>query len=189
MLKQLPNILESDTRFSSIVVADPSDGTIRSMTVEDHYAALKAIELSPQVPLATSAVFERGRNAFLYAWFVYDLAALAEGQAYAALEMALRERLGGPNARTTRGLGEQLQAAYQSGALDNLPIMHVGCDEDRKVQLEQLIRRVRRARNHLAHGTESVSTPGVVLDSLSLCASLINHLYSSHRTRDSRKNR
>lgn len=182
MLKRLSEITNTDAQFDSIVIVDPEDGTIRSMCVDDHYAALEAIELCPHVSPAVRVVFERARNAFLYAWFAHDLTAVAESQAYAALEMALRGHLGGgAKSRVLRGIGEQLHAVYMTGALDDFPLPQHEGTSDRKTYFDQLNALIRRSRNHLAHGTEYIGTPGAVLDSLHLCASLINHLYQKSR--------
>ncbi|MEQ1707494.1 MAG: hypothetical protein ABL864_04100 [Terricaulis sp.] len=182
MLKRLHEMTSADARFASLAIVDPDDGSIRAMRVEDHYAALGTIELSPQVPSAVNVVFERARNAFLYAWFAYDLTALAEGQAYAALEMALRDHLnGGSKTRLLRGISEQLNAVCLNGTLDDFAPSEHTSDADRKAYFEQLTTQIARSRNHLAHGTESIGTPGAVLDSLRLCANLINHLYRRSR--------
>ena len=43
--------------------------------------------------MLTQGVFDTARNLYLYAWFVYRFYNVAEQQAFACLEMALRERL------------------------------------------------------------------------------------------------
>lgn len=53
---------------------------------------ITAITLHAGVPRNIWAQFETSRNLYLYAWYVYRFYPLAEHQAYACLELALRER-------------------------------------------------------------------------------------------------
>src|SRR5262249_10628509 len=122
--------------------------------------------------------FERGRNAFLYAWFVYDLTALAEAQGYAALEAALKEKLADrPGSFEARGLGEQMLRASRDGLFDTFPLPPGNAPTDRDAYFAQLTNLIRRFRNEFAHGTDYVNMPGAALDALYTCAALINHLY------------
>ena len=179
MLKKVSEVILPDTRFSSIVVHDSDTGAMRTMDVSDHHSAINSIELIAGVSTTVRTVFERARNAFLYAWFVYDLTPLAEAQGYVALEMALRETLiGRANQPAPRGLSEQLEAAYSQGYFDDLAMPDDEVIVDRRAYFAQLSRIVRHSRNNLAHGSEYVNLPGVALESLRLCATLINHLYS-----------
>jgi hypothetical protein len=149
------------------------------MSVADHHAAIAAIELVPSVSRSVRVVFERARNAFLYSWYVYDLTPLAESQGYAALEMALREKLGETSARTVRGLTELLQEAFRQGLFDNFPLPPEGNVTDRNAYFAQITSLIRHFRNHLAHGSDYVNMPGETLDALRLCCDLINHAHSS----------
>ncbi|UVO30751.1 hypothetical protein [Bradyrhizobium arachidis] len=78
MLKPISSILDADMRFRNL--ADPS-GT-RSMSVADLHAMIEPIQLSDTVPEETRREFDTARNAFVYAWFVYEFATLAELAGY-----------------------------------------------------------------------------------------------------------
>lgn len=83
------------------------------MTLEDMRAPVAPLELSEQVPEAIRDQFDKARHAFIYSWFSYDLATLAEQQSYAVLEMALRERYRAetPHATERPMLAKLLQVA------------------------------------------------------------------------------
>jgi hypothetical protein len=92
--------------------------------LSDNHAALSEIVLHDQVPANVRQLFETAKNVSLYSWFVYRFHQVAEGVAYSALEMALRERAGlvewsGPNAPTGRGLKKLLRHAQNRGWLKN----------------------------------------------------------------------
>ena len=57
---------------------------------------------SPAVPENVRVQIETARNLMLYAWYVFEFQSVAEMQAYAALELALRERLGHPKKQTLK---------------------------------------------------------------------------------------
>src|ERR1700733_6210856 len=59
-------------------------------------------ELIPSVPEEVRWQFDAARNAFVYSWFCYDLATLAEMHAYGALENGLRLRAEAANALPRR---------------------------------------------------------------------------------------
>ena len=177
LLKSIREIIEPDHRFSAIVVADLHSGAVRPMLIADHHAAIASVELSSRVSNSVRTVFERARNAFLYAWFVYDLTPLAESQGYAALEMALREtQIDVVSGRLHRGLTERLQGAFDLGAFDDFTPAEAEIS-DRRAYFAQIISLVRHFRNDLAHGSDYVNMPGATLAALRLCCDLINHLY------------
>ena len=55
--------------------------------------AISACELPLAVPKGVRLHFDTARNLYLYAWFVYRFHVVAEQQALATLELALRSRL------------------------------------------------------------------------------------------------
>ena len=61
-------------------------------TLEDNHAALSDIKLIEDVPIDVRQLFETAKNLSLYSWFAYRFHQVAELIAYAALEMALKER-------------------------------------------------------------------------------------------------
>jgi hypothetical protein len=93
MLKPPDALLESDTRFRDFVFHSAETGERRPMCIDDLRSMVASIELTGHVPPAIREQFDVARNAFIYSWFVYEFATLAEQQCFAILEMALRHRL------------------------------------------------------------------------------------------------
>lgn len=65
----------------------------RPLTQEDRWAAIDTFRSNPAVPETIQIHFETAKNLYLYAWFAYRFHVVAEQQALATLEFALRERL------------------------------------------------------------------------------------------------
>src|SRR3546814_18114541 len=86
MLKSVDQVLKPDPLVASTCGRDGR----APLTVEEHHYAVAQITLSNSVPAVAGEAFDRARNAFLYAWFSYDLGALAEAQAIFSVELALR---------------------------------------------------------------------------------------------------
>ncbi len=63
------------------------------MRIDDLRNLVAGIELSARVPATIKEQFDIARNAFVYSWFVYEFATLAEQQCFTTLETALRHRL------------------------------------------------------------------------------------------------
>lgn len=161
MLKPFAQMLERDPRFEALMVPDGKD-SFRPMERADHHAAIAEIEVSAATPKAVKRIFSRARHALLYAWFDYELTPLAEAQAFAALEVALRDRLqmkGTLRPLLEKAVKEQLVPS-RLGQID-LPFA------------------VAHMRNHHAHGNDHFGSPGMTLDVLRLIAALINGLYLS----------
>lgn len=89
-MKPLREITEPDPRCRVFTVHD--QGALRPLTLADHHAMVADIVLPAGVPADVQTLFERARAALLYGWFAYELTPLAEHQACAALECALRQR-------------------------------------------------------------------------------------------------
>src|SRR3546814_1818172 len=90
MLKSVDQVLKPDPLVASTCGRDGR----APLTVEEHHYEVAQITLSNFVPAVAGEAFDRARNAFLYARFLYDLGALAEAQAIFSVELALRQRLG-----------------------------------------------------------------------------------------------
>ncbi|MGH6853700.1 MAG: hypothetical protein ACREDJ_11010, partial [Methylocella sp.] len=93
MFRPVADILKPDPRHESEFLYYPATRQSRAATVADWHAPIAKIELAPNVPQRIREEFDKARNAFLYSWFSYELATLAEQQSYATLEMAIRIRL------------------------------------------------------------------------------------------------
>ena len=84
--------LEPDSR-ACMAVAVRSDGNVSMVTLEERHAGVSQFELTLAVPLDVRVLFETAKNLYMYAWFVYRFYPVAEQQALATLEFALRQRL------------------------------------------------------------------------------------------------
>lgn len=67
---------------------------VRPLEQRDRYEAIADLRLVSRVPEQVRAHYDTARNLYLYAWHVYRFHVVAEHQALASLEMALRLTLG-----------------------------------------------------------------------------------------------
>jgi hypothetical protein len=160
MLKSVNEINLPDPRYRCTV-----GPTGAPMTPADQHESVAAIQLHERVPLRVAEVFDRARNAFIYAWFVYEFGALAEAQAYFTLEFALRERMKVADDRNAPTLRPLLDMAVARGLLKDDP-WHAGPGLAFVVPL---------LRNSWAHGTDAIHEPAMSLKVIAICADLINH--------------
>ncbi len=163
MFKSVDQIFKSDPLVASTCGRDGHS----PLTVEEHHEAVAQIVLSNDVPSLAREMFDRARNAFLYAWFSYDLGALAEAQAISSVELALRERLGA-RAHPKDTISNLLEKAVK----DNLVV-------DSPSDMPSIASMFRAIRNEWAHGSIHIHSPAMTLDLLESCASLINEAFGS----------
>lgn len=162
MFKPVRDLAKPDPRYAGSVYHDAVEGTLRAATIEDFHAMVASLELAEAVPAAVREQFDKARNAFVYSWFTYDMATLAEQQAYAVIEMALREKLRLAGAEPIRNLGRLFREADKRGWL--------GDDG------QFLINVLPHMRNELAHGGTHLNPYGS-LDMIRFCAQLLNQLF------------
>lgn len=101
--------------------------TREPLTIAYEHEAIAEITLHNGVPRSIWVQFETTRNLYLYAWFVYRFYPVAEHQAYACLELALRERYEAEVTaisktkakKTLKSLKSLLEYAAQKGHLKN----------------------------------------------------------------------
>lgn len=116
MLKHIESLLEPDPRYEIMQRYEPIAGDMTPMEIGDMHRLVAPIELGEHVPAEVSHQFDLARIAFVYSWFTYELATLAEQQAYAVLEMALRRRAEAEAALPKRpGLTVLLKVATERG--------------------------------------------------------------------------
>jgi len=113
---------QADARSEEFALVDAAG--IRVVTLTDRYEDIRSFELNPSVPHSIRVHFETAKNLYLYSWFVYRFFPVAEQQALASLEFALRERL--PPPKLTRkgkprieGLFDRLTRARELGLIRN----------------------------------------------------------------------
>jgi hypothetical protein len=169
--------LEPDIRFRDLVFQTAETGEVRRLRIEDLRNMVAGIELGPRVPAAIREQFDTARNAFVYSWFAYELATLAEQQCFATLEMALRQRhqlAAPPNTTRSAGLDRLLKLAVKESWLrrDDFMIPSISGSGEPACGLDL----IPMFRNHLMHGNVHLlpqATPNI----LRLCAGVINQLF------------
>lgn len=122
-LKSLVEVGTPDPRSDGRVCIDATG--VRPLALEDHHAAVAGLSLSAAVPEHIQIAYDTARNLYIYAWYVYRFYPLVEQQAWACLEMGLRQRLGKlpkkywgrPNREPT--LTPLLRYAIDQGVLQN----------------------------------------------------------------------
>ena len=120
--------------------------------------------------------FDKARHAFIYSWYSYDLATLAEQQSYAVLEMALRERYRAetPQASDRPSLAKLLKIAQDRQWLnrDEFAVPSMSGAPGITFLLDMLP----MLRNELAHGSTRL-LPAGSLDMMRLCFEVIRKLF------------
>jgi hypothetical protein len=178
MLKPSDALLEPDIRFRDLVFQSAETGDVRPLCMDDLRNMVAGIELGPHVPVAIREQFDTARNAFVYSWFAYELATLAEQHCFATLEMALRQRHqphAPPNTTRSPGLDKLLKLAVKEGWLRRddfvIPSISGSCQPACSLDLIPMF------RNHLMHGNVHL-LPQATPDILRLCAQVMNRLFA-----------
>jgi hypothetical protein len=170
-MKPRSDILKPDSRFRNMVGGIAPDG-IRMMCLDDLYDQAAKIQLGPNVPAHIAAQFDKALHAYVYSWFAFDLATLAEQQGYQTLELALREKL--PISEREKadhdhwGLRKLFGRAFAHGWLR--PRGFVTGTTITKCNFLAI------CRDELAHGSTNLF-PGGSLVMLGLCAEILRELF------------
>lgn len=197
-LKPLAEVCAPDSRQTAWVRLDASDGSMRPLTLEDHYTSIEQITLSSDVPEDIRQHMETAKNLALYSWFVYRFTPVAELHAYSAFEWALRMRLNIDDDRTPK-FSAMLDQAVRQGLLrtsdfqefaepDPFPIVTGNSLIDANLPpaihshpdfMRVFQRAIVKLRNVLAHGSLSLWPSGVM--TLSVIATAINALFKTRQ--------
>jgi hypothetical protein len=163
MLKPFEQMTDPDGRYRTM----SGITGLAPITSAEHHDWVAAITLEASVPAPIVEAFDRARDAFVYSWFVYELASLAEAQAYFTLELALRHRLGfGPGLKAPM-LHQLLKDAVAQGILKD-DGDHAG---------PSLVFIIPKLRNNWAHGSIDLNGPAISIQVLTMCADLINQAF------------
>jgi len=158
-LKPREEVFLPDVRYRNRVNLDHSTGVVSEMTIDTIYEELENIELNSTVPESVRSHFEIARNLVVYSWFVYSFNVVAAMQAFASLEMAVKEKTGDKKSNLKGQLdkvfnGQQLTSGFAP------PI--------------DLAKAISWLRNDLAHGSTTLHGQGLTL--VRTCADVINEL-------------
>lgn len=159
-------ILVADPRFASLYVSD--ERSTRAVDIAEHHRAIATVDLANEVPPEVRAAFDRARNVLLYSYFDYDLLVVGEAQAFAAVELALRQRLAGHPVKGKESLRNLIDRARKLGFLPPPQVSPGSIDP-----LEAIV----HLRNVHAHGTTDVHSPGMAMQVLEMCAREIDRLF------------
>ena len=153
MLKPLHSLHEPDDRFRYLSIHDASSGHLRAIRVEDLHAEMRPLELHSSVPNEIRQQFDLARNTYLYSWFAYDLAALAEQHTYVVLEMALKHRAKAEPSKPS-GLNSLLELALKRGWLRAEDLEMPGSPTAQPLSFLEVLPKL---RNRLVHGDMHLS--------------------------------
>ena len=198
-LKPIEEVFDSDPRHKFFIVYDEIKRNDRPLEINDLYLDLQEFILNPNVPEKVKTHFDTARNLYLYSWFVYRFYPVAELQAYASLEFALKEKFKKEKLKTPIGLRLLLNNALEKGWIRDEGIRHYHRIDKRRNEYKTLVQDVYdfeqervnnqstneyvkilvdnlpSLRNTIAHGS-SYLTNRVYL-AFEICCDLINQLY------------
>jgi len=160
-LKPRSEVLFPDIRNRNRANIDHASGVISQMTFESIYDEVEKIRINDTAPDSVRSHFEIARNLVVYSWFVYSFNVVAAMQAFASLEMALKEKTGDSKG----GLRRQLKKVFGGRKLSG----GIGPAIDLSVAISHL-------RNDLAHGSPTMHGQGLTI--MKTCADLINEIYA-----------
>ncbi len=92
-LRTIDHVCEPDRRSIQLVSVNIQTGMIKDANLTDQHSAISRFVLNKDVPEEIRIHFETSKNLYLYAWFVFRFYPVAEQQALASLEFALRAYL------------------------------------------------------------------------------------------------
>jgi hypothetical protein len=168
-------ILEPDPRFRNMAAGLDATGAVRMMVIGDLHDQMAEIQLNATVPADIVEQFDKARHAYVYSWFAYDLASLAEQQGYQTLELALREKLpAGERQKADRehwGLRRLFNRAIAHGWLAPQEFV----PGTRMTTYDFLV----TSRNELAHGSRNLFPNGSIA-MLAVCAEILNSLFGEN---------
>jgi hypothetical protein len=174
MLKSVDTLADCDPRLRDMVIV-AACGHKRPLQMSDLHSLVAPISLSADVPDEIRHEFDTARNAFVYSWYVYEFATLAEIRCFAALELALRRRLDPSPANTkSLGLSRLLKTATENGLLrrEDVEMPSPAGSGEMACGLDLLP----MLRNHIAHGNIQL-LPQATPTNMRLCAEVIEAIY------------
>lgn len=152
--KPLAEVLLSDARQKSFVRLQ-GDGYIRRIRLEEVHARISEINLNSNVAVDIRTGFDTARNLLLYSWFVYRFQTVAELQAYATLELALKMRMGSEGIQKKYVLKDRLKFALKKGWLkaDKIRVYREKAENLKRFTEEQveIIKRLKEQNEQLTY--------------------------------------
>lgn len=195
-LKKFEEICEPDERQKHFAIINESRDEIRPLTLRDLYDAADSIKLHNDVPEDIRSHFETARNLLVYSWFYYPFNVVAQLQAFASAEYALRIKANVNPVSTKRppGFKMLLKKAADEGWIADAgfslsldwklqgmaKILSATTQKSINTYSEALAETLPYLRNTLAHGDNMLHNQGV--EFLVICAEIINQLFQPPQT-------
>lgn len=201
-LKPLESVLLPDKWWEAFVFFDGTG--FRPRELRDHYARIDSVRLEVHVPEDVRQQFETARNVYLYSFFAHRLLPVADFQAYASSEYALRKKADSAGLRVPERWG--LRRLFDT-AIERKWIVDDGFEvfrrneQARKQRMEEfaqldpniqylpaadrqaycriLAESFPSLRNYLAHGTNMIHPS--VIGTFEIVADLIHQLFPAAR--------
>lgn len=170
MWKDKQSILEPDIRFLNMVAGNADGTMIRPFEIGDLYDLVAPLKLAETVPEELRGQFDLARCVFVYSWFAYEMATMAEQHVLTVVEAAIKHRAKIENSglKDHPGLRKAIKHAIEHGWLLE--------DEFRlNVKLTALDIMV-MTRNDLMHGNPHLLPQGS-LEMLRLAHKVISNLF------------
>ncbi|MDQ3820041.1 MAG: hypothetical protein M3362_20520, partial [Acidobacteriota bacterium] len=98
-LKPLTSLMTADPRFAEMMHWGAEEGEPPIYSLEQHYQRYALLQWPQGAPEEIVSGFVTAQHLAIYAWFVYPFSSVAELQAIATLEHALRRRMSNEPAR------------------------------------------------------------------------------------------
>lgn len=184
-LKAYDDLLNPDGRSAIWVRVNARTGERQSITLEDYHKSAAAIVLNATVPEHIEVHFLTARHLAIYSWFVYRFTMVAQMQAYATLEFALRERFGYSKANKPPAFRKLLDRAISENllrdeAFRDWPQRGMSVAAGTKPWVSNLPEVITGFRNELAHGSQTLAPMHFLV--LRIVADAINQLYPETET-------
>lgn len=198
--KKIEEVNVPDTRMERQEIFDSKSGAFRNITFADYYRSVSGITLHVGVPDGVHSHFDVAKNLLLYSWYVYRFLMVAEMQASASLELAIKEKCARENEPQKRGLknliglaeskcwvkndGFSMWQRVKEGAekyredrkilceIAGIPYVEVPFSYDYIAVIKDSIPYI---RNYYAHGAKGYGPGGHLR--LQICAEFINQLF------------
>ncbi len=187
VLKAIKQLCIADERQELFVIINHENETYRPRTMEDVYAEVASIKLTPEVPEDIQSHFSTSLNLLAYSWYHYPFNVTAQFMSLVSVERALKDRLKPLKRASFKQLVRKAvdQGLVTSAGFSHLSstdkiVPHLGVElfeTETDAYCRALIDVMPALRNGLAHGSNMLHPNGA--RAVRIAAEFINQLYGS----------